>query len=114
MPMQHRILDSAGRPEATAITVLYVLAGPLIWLTSLAALAVLGTWNCGSAGLTVLVELLAIAACMAVMYRALDHARRGNGSERQRLPHFFAAGAAALGMVGIGATAVAALLATSC
>lgn len=95
-------------------TGLYVLAGPLIWLASLVSLSVLGTWNCGEAGLTVLVELMAIAACMAVMYHALDHARREAGSERERLPYFFAAGAAALSMAGIGATAVAALLATSC
>lgn len=95
-------------------TVLYVLSGPLIWLATLLILSSIGASGCAGTGVTLAVQLAGVSGCIGVMYHGLDRARRGRSSERERLPHFFAAGLAALGMVGIGATTLVALLATSC
>ena len=93
---------------------LYVLSGPLIWLWSMVLLQAIGAGGCSSSGTVTTVKLIAIGGCVAVLYHALTCTRQPSVEERARVRHFLAGGAAVLGAVGIGATALVSSLAVAC
>jgi len=95
---------------------LYVLGGPLIWLASLLLLLGIGAQGCAGSGLVLAIQLLAVAGCVAILYRALTAVRTPSlaGNDQARLLHFFAGGLAVLAMVAIGASALATSYAASC
>jgi len=93
-----------------------VLAGPLIWLASLAVVSWIGARGCAPAGVVLLILCVALAGCIGVLYRALSRVRSPAlaGNDQARLWHFVAGGTAALSMAAIGATAFYATLTASC
>ena len=93
---------------------LYVLSGPLIWLASLLLLQVMGARGCAAGGAVMTVQFLAVGGCVAVLYHALSCTRQPSVAERTRVRHFMAGGAAVLGAVGIGATALVSALGVTC
>ena len=95
---------------------LYVLGGPLIWLASLLLLLGIGAQGCAGSGLVLAIQLLAVAGCVAILYRSLTAVRTPSlaGNDQARLLHFFAGGLAVLAMVAIGASALATSYAASC
>lgn len=96
--------------------ILYILAGPLIWLASLTLVGAIDAGGCASTGVVLAILLLALAGCVALVYRALSQVRSSAnaGNEKVRFRHFMAGGAAALSMAAIGASAFFAMLTTSC
>lgn len=93
---------------------LYVLGGPLIWVASLAVLALVGARGCAGTGAVIGVLLLAVAGCAWLMYVALRRVRGTAPTASGRMWHFAAGGTAALAMAAIGATAFLASLSTRC
>ncbi len=93
-----------------------ILAPPLIWLASLALLAVIGARGCASSGVVLSIQFAALAACIALLYRALSRVRSpaNAGKDQERLWHFIAGGSAVLSMAAIGGTAFFATLTASC
>lgn len=95
---------------------LYILAGPLIWLTSLLLVEAIGARGCAPTGVVLTIQLLAVAGCVAVVYRALGQVRSpaNAGDDKARFRHFMAGGAAVLSMAAIGAGTFFAMLTARC
>lgn len=93
---------------------LYLLGGPLIWLGSVLLLRAIGSQRCVPGGVVTAVQLMAVGACIALLYHALSCARNPAVGERGRVRHFLAGGTAVLGAVGIGATALVSALGATC
>lgn len=93
---------------------LYVLSGPLIWLASLLLLLVIGARGCAPGAVVTTIQLVAVAGCVAVLYHALSCTRQPAVAERKRTRHFIAGGAAVLGAIGIGATALISAVGATC
>lgn len=96
--------------------VMPILAPPLIWLASMALLAAIGSRGCAPAGVVLGIQFAALAACMALLYRALSRVRSpaNAGKDRERLRHFIVGGSAVLSMAAIGGTAFFATLTAAC
>lgn len=95
---------------------LHMLAGPLIWLASLAVVAVVGARGCAAGGAILVIQLLAVAGCVVVFYRALAQVRNpaNAGNDKARFRYFMAGGVAVLSMAAIGAGAFSAQMTASC
>jgi hypothetical protein len=101
---------------------LYVSAGLLIWLAvillrrAVVAFACGGTEPPATVGLTAVPSVLGAVACAWLLYYALGAARAPAGAvhDRARMVHFIAGGVAALGLVGIGYSAILGTLAARC
>ncbi len=96
--------------------VLFLLAGPAVWLASLGLLLLIGARGCAATGTVLTIQFVAIALCVALLYRALSRVRNPAlaGDDRARLWHFMAGGTAVLSMAAIGASAFFATLSASC
>ena len=96
--------------------VLYILAGPSIWLASLLLVGAVRVDGCAPAGVVVGILLVALAGCVALVYRALSQVRSpaNAGNDKVRFRYFMAGGAAVMSMAAIGASAFFALLSTRC
>lgn len=95
---------------------LHVLSAPLIWVASLCVIGLIGSFACAGTTTVVGIQLLALAGCAVVLYRALTALRASPpGSAQPRRMRYFLTGAAAvISIGGIGATALLASLATRC
>lgn len=95
---------------------LWLFGGPLIWLASVALLALIGARGCAPSSLVLLIQLAALAGCVALLYRALSRVRSpaNAGDDSARMRHFMAGGITVLSMAAIGATASSATLSASC
>lgn len=95
-------------------TTFYVLSGPLIWLGSLVLLLAIGARGCAPGAVVTTIQLIAVGGCVAVLYHALSYTRQPAVAERRRIRHFIAGGAAVLGAIGIGGTALVSALGATC
>ena len=78
----------AARANGALASVLYLLGGPLVWLGSLALLALAGLRGCAPLSLVLVIQFAALAGCALLMYHALRNVRRAvpGRTEGRRLP----------------------------
>lgn len=113
---------TASGHRAQPTSAIYVSAGLLIWLAVILLRRVIVAFACGgteppaTVGLTAVPGVLGAVACAWVLYYALGAARAPAGEigDRARMVHFIAGGVAAVGLVGIGATAIMGTVAARC